>query len=107
MRKTMAVMVLGFAGLLFGGHADKSSADSTAQIQEVGSLKVAYAAHGKVKQEAFWAKSYNHPHVIICVKKGDKSEAVYKIAKYAKAHRKLGYYWGGSADTKYDKLCNR
>ncbi|MER7208508.1 hypothetical protein ABT340_15665 [Streptosporangium sp. NPDC000239] len=68
---------------------------------------VAYAAHGKVAQEAFWALSYNHPGVIICVTKGDRSEAVYKIARYAKAHRKLGYYWGGEAAARYDRLCAR
>ncbi|WP_431911663.1 hypothetical protein [Nonomuraea jabiensis] len=103
MRKTMAVMVLGFAGLLVGGLAN----DAHAAVQEVGSVpKVAYAKHGEVRQEAYWAKSYNYDDVIICVTKGDKAEAVYKIAKYAKAHRKMGFYWGGRAAKKYDRLCN-
>lgn len=92
------VISLGIAAIAVAGTVDVAHAD--------GKPKVAYAAHGKVKQQAYWAKSYNHPHVIICVTKGDKSKAVYKIAQFAKKNRKMGYYWGGLAGKKYDRLCN-
>jgi hypothetical protein len=104
MRKMMAVAALGFAGFLFGG----APSGAHAQIQEVGNAPtVLYAKHGKPKQQAYWAKSHNHADVIVCVTKGDKAEAVYKISRVQKKWPKKGYYWGGLAGKKYDRLCNR
>ncbi|WP_143120852.1 DUF190 domain-containing protein [Streptosporangium canum] len=96
-------MALGIAAVAFAGTAGVAHAAPTKPAKPT----VAYAAHGKVKQDAYWALSYNHPGVIVCVTKGDKTEAVYKVAKYAGAHKKLGYYWGGRAAKKYDQLCTK
>jgi hypothetical protein len=103
MRKTALVVAIA-AGIVFGLA---SANDANAAPTKPTKPAVAYAAHGKTAQQAYWALSYNHPGVLVCVTKGDKSEAVYKIAKYAKAHRKLGYYWGGLAGAKFDKMCAR
>ncbi|MEO3863427.1 hypothetical protein [Acrocarpospora sp. B8E8] len=93
---------LGAAAIALAGTVGAANAAPTKPSKP----RVAYSAHGKVKQEAYWALSYNHAGVIVCVTKGDKSEAVYKIAKYAKANRAKGYYWGGPASAKYDRMCN-
>ncbi|MEU4726510.1 hypothetical protein AB0G06_43525 [Nonomuraea dietziae] len=101
LRKLALALGLGLA--LVAGTASVAHAAPTKPAKPA----VVYSAHGKVKQEAYWALSYNHPGVIVCVTKGDKSEAVYKIAKYAKANRKKGYYWGGPASAKYDRMCSK
>ncbi|MGN9782796.1 hypothetical protein ACTMTF_15290 [Nonomuraea sp. ZG12] len=97
------LIATGLALVVVAGSAGTAEAKPTKPAKPT----VAYAAHGKVAQQAYWALSYNHPGVILCVTKGDKAEAVYKVQKYAKSHRKLGYYWGGRAAAKYDRLCKR
>lgn len=92
---------IGVLAIVSAGSIDTANAEPTKPANPT----VLYSEHGKVKQEAWWALSYNHPGVIVCAKKGDKAQAVYRISRVQKKWPKKGYYWGGRAK-KHDRLCN-
>lgn len=102
MRRLMIAALVG-VGLTLATPASPAEAKPT----KPGDAKILYSTHGRTEQEAYWALSWNHPGVVVCVTKGERAEAVYKISLARKRWPKKGYYWGGEAGRKWDRACSR